>query len=77
MIRIEALEAYLRQWIAKKSIATRNYLILQEINKLTKVDLKDYKGIKTALNVTLDPAFGCSKHYYKPRWIQLLRSIRR
>ncbi|MGV8103324.1 phage major capsid protein, partial [Bacillus thuringiensis] len=27
----QALEAYLRQWIAKKSIATRNYLILQEI----------------------------------------------
>ncbi|MBG9682925.1 phage portal protein, partial [Bacillus thuringiensis] len=26
----QALEAYLRQWIAKKSIATRNYLILQE-----------------------------------------------
>ena len=41
----------------EKSIATRNYLILQEINKLTKVDLKDYKGIKTALHVTLDPAF--------------------
>ncbi|PGC82331.1 phage major capsid protein [Bacillus toyonensis] len=53
----QALEAYLRQWIAKKSIATRNYLILQEINKLTKVDVKDYKGLKTALNVTLDPAF--------------------
>ncbi|OTW84229.1 phage major capsid protein [Bacillus thuringiensis serovar cameroun] len=53
----QALEAYLRQWIAKKSVATRNYLILQEINKLTKVDLKDYKGIKTALNVTLDPSF--------------------
>lgn len=53
----QALEEYLRQWIAKKSIATRNYLILQELNKLTKVDFKDYKGIKTALNVTLDPAF--------------------
>ncbi|HDR6315185.1 TPA: phage major capsid protein [Bacillus thuringiensis] len=53
----QALESYLRQWIAKKSIATRNYLILQEVNKLTKVDFKDYKGIKTALNVTLDPAF--------------------
>ncbi|HFK1409293.1 TPA: phage major capsid protein [Bacillus cereus] len=53
----QALESYLRQWIAKKSIATRNYLILQEINKLTKIDLKDYKGIKTALHVTLDPAF--------------------
>ncbi|AHA74560.1 phage major capsid protein, HK97 family [Bacillus thuringiensis YBT-1518] len=53
----QALESYLRQWIAKKSIATRNYLILQEINKLTKIDLKDYKGIKTALHVTLEPAF--------------------
>ncbi|MGG0257943.1 phage major capsid protein [Bacillus mycoides] len=53
----QALESYLRQWIAKKSIATRNYLILQEVNKLTKVDFKDYKGIKTALNVTLDPVF--------------------
>ncbi|PFK07814.1 phage major capsid protein [Bacillus cereus] len=53
----QALEEYLRQWIAKKSIATRNYLILQEINKLTKVDLKDYNGLKTTLNVTLDPIF--------------------
>ncbi|PGO67889.1 phage major capsid protein [Bacillus cereus] len=53
----QALESYLRQWIAKKSIATRNYLILQEINKLTKVDLKDYNGLKTTLNVTLDPIF--------------------
>ncbi|EOO39041.1 HK97 family phage major capsid protein [Bacillus cereus VD133] len=53
----QALESYLRQWIAKKSVATRNYLILQEINKLTKVDLKDYNGLKTTLNVTLDPAF--------------------
>ena len=44
----------------EKSIATRNYLILQEINKLTKVDFKDYKGIKTALNVTLDPAFAAA-----------------
>ncbi|PEQ57037.1 phage major capsid protein, partial [Bacillus cereus] len=32
-------------------------LILQEINKLTKVDLKDYNRLKTTLNVTLDPAF--------------------
>ena len=44
----------------EKSIATRNYLILQEINKLTKVDLKDYNGLKTALNVTLDPIFAAA-----------------
>ncbi|HDR8065837.1 TPA: phage major capsid protein [Bacillus thuringiensis] len=60
----QALEEYLRQWIAKKSIATRNYLILQELNKLTKVDFKDYKGIKTALNVTLDPAFAAEANIF-------------
>ena len=60
----QALEEYLRQWIAKKSIATRNYLILQELNKLTKVDFKDYKGIKTALNVTLDPAFSAGANIF-------------
>ncbi|WP_144591680.1 phage major capsid protein [Bacillus cereus] len=60
----QALEEYLRQWIAKKSIATRNYLILQELNKLTKVDFKDYKGIKTALNVTLDPAFAVEANIF-------------
>ncbi|MCU5226746.1 MULTISPECIES: phage major capsid protein [Bacillus cereus group] len=60
----QALESYLRQWIAKKSIATRNYLILQELNKLTKVDFKDYKGIKTALNVTLDPTFAAGANIF-------------
>ncbi|MDD0821561.1 phage major capsid protein [Bacillus cereus] len=60
----QALEEYLRQWIAKKSIATRNYLILQELNKLTKVDFVDYKGIKTALNVTLDPAFAAGANIF-------------
>lgn len=60
----QALEEYLRQWIAKKSIATRNYLILQELNNLTKVDFKDYKGIKTALNVTLDPAFAAGANIF-------------
>lgn len=60
----QALEEYLRNWIAKKSIATRNYLILQELNKLTKVDFKDYKGIKTALNVTLDPVFAAGANIF-------------
>ncbi|MGR5860146.1 phage major capsid protein [Bacillus pacificus] len=60
----QALESYLRQWIAKKSIATRNYLILQEINKLTKVDLKDYHGLKTTLNVTLDPMFAAAANIF-------------
>lgn len=53
----QALEEYLIQWIGKKSKATDNYLILQQVETLTKKDLVDYKGIKTTLNVTLDPSF--------------------
>jgi HK97 family phage major capsid protein len=53
----QALENYLRSWIAKKSKATRNSLILNTINTLPKKALEGYEGIKTTLNVTLDPAF--------------------
>lgn len=53
----QALTSYLVKWIAKKSRATGNYLILQQLNTLPKVNLGSYKGIKTTLNVDLDPAF--------------------
>ncbi|WP_408004870.1 phage major capsid protein [Radiobacillus kanasensis] len=52
----QALEEYLKKWIAKKSKATRNSLILAVLNSLAKVTWTDYKGIKTAINVDLDPA---------------------
>jgi len=52
----QALEAYLRKWLAKKSRATRNSLILTVLNGLTKTTFADYKGIKSAINVDLDPA---------------------
>jgi HK97 family phage major capsid protein len=52
----QALLNYLAEWFAKKSKATRNSLIIEQLNALTKVDLKDFNGIKKALNVTLDPA---------------------
>nr|WP_245835692.1 phage major capsid protein [Virgibacillus ndiopensis] len=52
----QALESYLRKWLAKKSKATRNSLILAVLNALTKKTFADYKGIKTAINVDLDPA---------------------
>lgn len=52
----QGLTQYLARWFAKKSVATRNSLILAQINTLTKVDLKDFNGIKKTLNVTLDPA---------------------
>lgn len=55
----QALEQYLRNWIAKKSKATRNSLILAKLNTLTKTVLTGnlVDGIKKTLNVSLDPVF--------------------
>jgi len=53
----QALEEYLIDWISKKGKATDNHFILQVIDEFDKVVLDDYTGIKTTLNVTLDPAF--------------------
>lgn len=53
----QALEEYLINWLGKKSKATDNYLILQVVNSFTKKTLDDYRGIKTVLNIDLDPAF--------------------
>jgi HK97 family phage major capsid protein len=60
----QALEAYLKNWIAKKSKATRNSLILAQLATLSKVAFADYKGIKSALNVTLDPAISVGAKIY-------------
>ncbi|TDQ39232.1 phage major capsid protein [Aureibacillus halotolerans] len=48
--------AYIARWFAKKSVVTRNSLILALANTLAKKDLKDVNAIKTVLNVGLDPA---------------------
>lgn len=53
----QALEEYLIQWIAKKGKATDNHLILQVVDGFTKKEVDDYNGIKTVLNIDLDPAF--------------------
>lgn len=47
--------AYLTSWIGKKSVVTRNTLILAILNAITPTAFADYKAIKKALNVTLDP----------------------
>jgi HK97 family phage major capsid protein len=47
--------AYLAQWIARKSVVTRNALILAVLKAGSATALADYKAIKKALNVTLDP----------------------
>lgn len=49
------IEAYLAQWIGRKSVVTRNSLILAIFNALIPATWTDYNGIKKALNITLDP----------------------
>lgn len=46
---------YLTGWIARKSVVTRNSLILALLGTLTKTTFADWKAIKKAFNVTLDP----------------------
>jgi len=46
---------YLTGWIARKSVVTRNSLILTLLGKLTKSTFADWKAIKKAINITLDP----------------------
>ncbi|SHH05974.1 phage major capsid protein [Tepidibacter thalassicus] len=46
---------YLKKWIGKKSIVTNNTLFLAILNSLSEKTFADYKAIKKALNVTLDP----------------------
>lgn len=51
-----AIKAYLNNWLAKKSVATRNAMILGVLNTLTKTAITGLDDIKKAINVTLDPA---------------------
>lgn len=51
---------YLTQWIARKSVVTRNGLITALLNTLTPTALADWKAIKKAINITLDPIFAAS-----------------
>ncbi|APB82396.1 capsid protein [Bacillus amyloliquefaciens] len=51
----QAIMSYVAKWFAKKSVVTRNNLILAAIASLKKVDIDGLDGIKNVLNVTLDP----------------------
>lgn len=52
--------AYLTQWFGKKSVVTRNTHILAILTALTPTVFADYKAIKKALNITLDPMLAAS-----------------
>lgn len=47
---------YVSMWIAKKSVVTRNKLILDKVATLTKKTINDLDDIKNVLNVDLDPS---------------------
>lgn len=50
------LQAYLNRWLAKKSVATRNKLIVDLLNTKSKTAITGIDDVKNVLNVTLDPA---------------------
>lgn len=53
---------YITRWIAKKSVVTNNTLFMAILSALTEATFKDWKDMKKALNITLDPmhAMGAS-----------------
>lgn len=52
----QAIMTYVAKWFVKKSVATRNSLILAILDGLKKVEFKGLDDIKKTLNVTLDTA---------------------
>lgn len=59
----ENILGYLRKWIAKKSKATRNALIVSQINTITankEKAITNVDGLKDIFNVILDPAIAAT-----------------
>ncbi|MGL6113510.1 MAG: phage major capsid protein [Cetobacterium sp.] len=50
------LRGYLNKWLAKKSVATENSLIISVLNTFTKTPVTTIDEIKDIIDVTLDPA---------------------
>lgn len=50
------LKGYLNKWLAKKSVATENSIIIELLGKLTKKALTGIDDIKDTLDIDLDPA---------------------
>ncbi|MFS3914332.1 phage major capsid protein [Bacillus australimaris] len=56
----QAIMTHVAKWFVKKSVATRNALILAILDGLKKVEFKGLDDIKKTLNVTLDTAISSS-----------------
>lgn len=48
--------SYITGWIGKKAVATRNSLILSQLNALPKKALANLDAVKRVINMSLDPA---------------------
>ncbi|MBP2027406.1 HK97 family phage major capsid protein [Acetoanaerobium pronyense] len=72
-----AIESYLNSWLAKKSVATRNKLILDLLNTLTKVPVTDLTDLKEIFNIELDPAIEASAKVFTNQdgfnWLDTLK----
>lgn len=56
--------AYIRKWLAKKQVATRNSLIIAVLKTLVPTAIADFDDIKGALNVVLDPSIANGAKIY-------------
>lgn len=56
----ENIIAHVVQWIAKKSVITRNSLILNLLKAMSRTTIDTLDDVKKAFNVTLDPAIASS-----------------
>lgn len=74
-----AVERYLNRWLARKSVATRNALILAKLNTLTKLPVVDLDDVKNILNLELDPAIEASSKIFTNQsgfnWLDTLKDL--
>jgi len=74
-----AIEKYLNKWLAKKSVATRNSIILTLLNTLTKKAVTDLDDIKEIINLNLDPAIEAGAKVFTNQsgfnWLDTLKDL--
>lgn len=78
----ENIITYLKKWIAKKAKATRNALILAQINIITagkEISVTTFDDLKRIFNLTLDPAIAVSAKIVTNQsgfnWLDTLRDL--
>ena len=70
-----AIANVITEWLAGESVATENAQILAKVNSVEATDLKDMKGIKKAINVTLSAFKGSVAIYTNDDGVQYLDTL--